>query len=39
MWTWTRHPVIPNDLVLFFQYLGDKAAAELRMDHKIPRGF
>ena len=36
---WTRHPVIPNDLVLFFQYLGDKAAAELRMDHKHPKGI
>ncbi|HRE72288.1 MAG TPA: hypothetical protein PLC14_17405 [Accumulibacter sp.] len=36
---WTRHPLIPNDLVQFFQYLGDKAAAELCIDCKHLKGI
>ncbi len=34
-----RHPRIPNDLVSFFQYIGDKAAAELRLNPKHPKGI
>jgi hypothetical protein len=36
---WTRHPSLPNDLVDFFQYTGDKAVAELRVDPKHPKGI
>ncbi|MGV8934175.1 MAG: DUF6932 family protein [Gallionellaceae bacterium] len=36
---WVRHPRIPNDLVSFFQYIGDKAAAELRLNPKHPKGI
>ena len=35
---WTRHPRLPNDLTAFFQCTGDKAAAELRIDKKHPKG-
>lgn len=36
---WVRHPKIPNNLVSFFQYIGDKAAAELRLTPKHPKGI
>jgi len=36
---WVRHPRIPNDLGSFFQYIGDKAAAELRLEPKHPKGI
>lgn len=36
---WTRHPAIENDLVAFFQYAGEKCAAELRVDRKHPKGI
>lgn len=36
---WVRHPMIPNNLVDFFQYLGTKAAADLRMDSKQRKGI
>lgn len=36
---WSRHPEIPNDLSVFFQYLGDKGAAELRLEPKHPKGI
>ncbi len=35
---WMRHPNLPNDLFHFFQYIGDKAAAELGLDPKHPKG-
>jgi len=34
-----RHQMMPNDLGSFFQYIGDKAAAELRLDPKHPKGI
>lgn len=36
---WTRHPSLPLDISLFFQYAGDKAAAELRLPVKHPKGL
>jgi hypothetical protein len=36
---WTRHPSLPHDLVDFFQYAGDKAAAELHLDPKHRKGI
>lgn len=37
---WIRLPgVMPNDLALFFQYLGDKAAAELGLKETWPKGI
>lgn len=36
---WTRHPSLPVDISLFFQYTGDKAAAELRLPIKHPKGL
>jgi len=36
---WSRHPLIPNDLGAFFQYAGDKCAAELNIDIKHPKGI
>lgn len=36
---WPRHPRIPNDLAAFFQYLGEKASAELRLPIKHPKGI
>ena len=36
---WPSHPALPNDLVAFFQYAGDKAAAELRVDNRHPKGI
>lgn len=36
---WSRHPKFPNDLSIFFQYLGDKAAAELCLPIKHPKGL
>lgn len=36
---WLKHPEIPNDLVDFFQYVGAKAAAELRVTAKHPKGI
>ncbi|MBK5915130.1 DUF6932 family protein [Rhodocyclus purpureus] len=36
---WPRHPALPNDLAKFFQYLGDKAAAELQLDRTHPKGI
>ena len=36
---WTRHPSIPNDMGVFFQYIGNKAAAELQLDSKHPKGI
>lgn len=35
---WVRHPMLPNDLVSFFQYVGDKAAAELQLPRTHPKG-
>jgi hypothetical protein len=35
---WAKHPLIPNDLIQFFQYLGDKGAADLRLLPKTPKG-
>jgi len=34
-----RHPVIPNDLSVFFQYAGPKAAAEFHVDEKQLKGI
>jgi hypothetical protein len=36
---WFRHPRIPHDLAAFFQYVGDKCAAELQVDPKWPKGI
>jgi hypothetical protein len=36
---WPRHPRIPRDLTAFFQYAGDKCAAELHIDPKWPKGI
>jgi hypothetical protein len=36
---WVRHPDLPRDLAAFFQYLGTKGAADLRLDSKHPKGI
>lgn len=36
---WIRHPSLPRDLASFFQYLGDKGAAELRLTPHHPKGI
>lgn len=36
---WVKHPLIPNDLSRFFQYLGDKGAAELQLSPEHPKGI
>jgi predicted nucleotidyltransferase len=36
---WVRHAGLPNDLSAFFQYAGDKAAAELHLPRKHPKGI
>lgn len=36
---WAKHPRLPSDLFAFFQYIGDKAAAELHLDSKHPKGI
>lgn len=34
-----RHPDVPNDFAVFFQYVGPKAAAEFQIDPKQPKGI
>lgn len=36
---WVKHPLIPNDLSAFFQYVGLKAAAELRLQADDKKGI
>ena len=36
---WYKHPMLPHDLTEFFQYAGLKAAAELSLDAKHPKGI
>lgn len=36
---WPRHPALPHDLAAFFQYVGDKAAAELQLSRTHPKGI
>jgi len=36
---WPRHPKIPIDLGAFFQYIGDQAAAQLRLKPKHLKGI
>lgn len=36
---WPRHPDLPRDLAAYFQYVGPKAAAELMLDEKHPKGI
>jgi hypothetical protein len=36
---WVRHPELPRDLAEFFQYVGDKAAAELSLQPTDPKGI
>lgn len=36
---WPRHPRIPQDLAAFFQYIGEKAAVELSLPLKHPKGI
>lgn len=36
---WARHPTLPNDLVAFFQYVGDKCALEKSIGPKHPKGI
>lgn len=36
---WMKHPDFPNDLASFFQYIGEKAAAELRLKPKHLKGI
>jgi hypothetical protein len=36
---WARHAALKNDLVKFFQYIGDKAAAELRLSRRYNKGI
>ncbi len=36
---WFKHPMLPNDLTKFFQYIGLKAGAELGLDAKFPKGI
>lgn len=36
---WPYHPMLPKNLVSFFQYAGEKAAAELNINRKDPKGI
>ncbi|MCK7581065.1 MAG: hypothetical protein MZV65_39675 [Chromatiales bacterium] len=36
---WARHPDLPRDLTAYFQYIGTKAEAELRLPAKHPKGI
>ena len=36
---WPRHPSLPHDLAQFFQYVGDKRAAQLRIDPHDHKGI
>lgn len=36
---WPRHPMTGNDLAAFFQYIGEKAAAELKLPVRHPKGI
>jgi len=36
---WPRHALIPHDLAAFFQYVGDKCAAELNIAVQHPKGI
>lgn len=36
---WVKHPAIPHDLTSFFQYVGDKCAAEKQIEPKHPKGI
>lgn len=36
---WTRHPMLPKDLLTYFQYVGDKAGAELNISPKALKGL
>lgn len=36
---WVKHPLIPTDLTIFFQYTGLKAGAELGLDSKRLKGI
>lgn len=36
---WLRHPMMPNDLCAFFEYVGDKAAADLGLAAQWPKGI
>ena len=36
---WVRHPLLPNDLGVFFQYLGDEAASQLGLAPRWPKGI
>ena len=36
---WARHPDLPHDLASYFQYVGDKAALELQLQPKDPKGI
>lgn len=36
---WFKHPMLPHDLTEFFRYTGLKAAAELSVDAKHPKGI
>lgn len=36
---YSYHPILPLNLVSFFQYAGVKAAAELRINPKHPKGI
>lgn len=36
---WSKHPKLPQDLSIYFQYIGDKAAAELMLDSKHTKGI
>lgn len=35
---WAQYPDRPDDILIYFQYIGDKSAAELRLDSKHPKG-
>lgn len=36
---WPRHPAIPNDITAYFQYVGPKAATELAVSDRDPKGI
>uniref|UniRef100_E6PP52 Uncharacterized protein n=1 Tax=mine drainage metagenome TaxID=410659 RepID=E6PP52_9ZZZZ len=36
---WARHPMLPHDFAAYFQYAGDKCAAELNLQPRDPKGI
>lgn len=36
---WSQHPLLPHNFIDYFQYIGDKAAIELQLHPKMPKGI